>query len=305
MPPTPHLRPWTSLLTADNAGAEPIRAGEGRAAYDAAVSAAARAEVEVRTLGSAEELEAAATLFTDLWQSPFSAHLLRAFELSGNYVAGAFDASFRLVGASLAFAAVGAERELHSHVTAVATSKRRSGAGLALKLHQRAWALERGIGVITWTFDPLVKRNAVFNLARLGATADRYLENIYGDMDDAINKSDDSDRLWACWRLVDPKVEAVLRGSSWRVAAPVGFEALRCSPGGLPVVSKASAAADGMLICRVPDDIETLRSTDPVLAAAWRRALRDVMGGALARGGRLLGVNDDGDYVLRAPPEGP
>ena len=305
MPPTPHSRPWMSFLPAEIPGTEPIRAGEGRTAYDDAAAAATRAQVEVRTLGTTEELEVAAKLFTDLWQSPFSAHLLRAFELSGNYVAGAFDDSHRLVGASLAFAAVGAEPELHSHVTAVATSKRRSGAGLALKLHQRAWALERGIAVITWTFDPLVKRNAVFNLARLGATADRYLENIYGDMDDAINKSDESDRLWACWRLADPRVETVLRGSSARVAAPAGFEALRCSPAGLPVVSAGSATADGTLICGVPEDIETLRSTDPALAAAWRRALRQVMGGTLGRGGCLLGVNDDGDYVLRELAEGP
>src|SRR3712207_7442617 len=62
------------------------------------------------------------------------------------------------------------------------------------KLHQRAWAIARGVHEVAWTFDPLVARNAWFNLTKLGARATEYLPNFYGPMDDGINGADESDR---------------------------------------------------------------------------------------------------------------
>ncbi len=56
-----------------------------------------------------------------------------------------------------------------------------------MKLHQRAWAIARGIPVIEWTFDPLVARNAYFNIRKLGAMPVEYLPNFYGIMGDGIN----------------------------------------------------------------------------------------------------------------------
>jgi len=138
-----------------------------------AEAAARRAAVEVRALTTSAELKAAAQLITDVWGAPFPEDVLRALVLVGNYVAGAFTPGESMVGAAVAFAAVADEPELHSHVTGVLTDHQGSGVGLALKLHQRSWALEHGIETITWTFDPLVRRNAFFNLSRLGATADR------------------------------------------------------------------------------------------------------------------------------------
>ena len=58
--------------------------------------------------------------------------------------------------------------------------------GHALKMHQRRWALERGLSTITWTFDPLVARNAYFNLAKLGATPVHYYEDFYGELGDEL-----------------------------------------------------------------------------------------------------------------------
>jgi predicted GNAT superfamily acetyltransferase len=274
-------------------------------AVAAASALAGRAGVEVRTLSGTDELARAAQLFTDLWASPFSDQILRALDISGNYVAGAFDVAGTLVAASAGFAAISDEPEIHSHVTGVALSHRRSGLGLVMKFHQRGWALERGIGVITWTFDPLIKRNANFNLARLGATAHEYRENVYGDMDDALNGRDESDRLWVSWRLAEPEVEAAAAGQPRRVATPAGaLERLKPSPDGAPITTM-SDSADQAFICQVPDDIELLRRSDPETASAWRLALRDVLGEALASGCRILGLNADGNYVVVPQVAGP
>ena len=92
---------------------------------------------------------------------------------AGGYVAAAYDGE-QVVGGSLGFLArhLG-EPALHSHVTGILPGVRRTGLGRAMKLHQRAWAAEHGLAWVTWTFDPLVRRNAWFNIGVLGAEVAR------------------------------------------------------------------------------------------------------------------------------------
>ena len=83
---------------------------------------------------------------------------------------------------------------LYSVVAGVHPGHQAGQVGFALKQHQRAWALARDLDLITWTFDPLVRRNAYFNLAKLGAEVTGYHEDFYGPMHDALNQGDESDR---------------------------------------------------------------------------------------------------------------
>src|SRR4029453_7402172 len=84
--------------------------------------------------------------------------------------------------------------------------------GYAIKVHQRAWAIERGLETITWTFDPPIRRNAWFNLAKLGALPTEYLVDFYGPIGDLLNGSDESDRLYLTWRLGAPLAAAACEG---------------------------------------------------------------------------------------------
>jgi predicted GNAT superfamily acetyltransferase len=98
------------------------------------------------------------------------------------------------VGGSLAL--VGRhDNKLHSHVTGIRSELRNSGFGRALKQHQWEWAKEKGFATISWTFDPLVRRNAHFNLITLGAKVVSYHRDFYGELDDEINSGDNTDRL--------------------------------------------------------------------------------------------------------------
>ena len=69
---------------------------------------------------------------------------------------------------------------MHSHMVAAVPDRRHAGVGYALKLAQRASTLEQGIEMMRWTFDPMVARNAWFNLGKLGALADRFDPDFYG-----------------------------------------------------------------------------------------------------------------------------
>ena len=266
--------------------------------------AQARAGVRISRLHDPGEQRAAAAIWQQIWDRdgdpPISPELVRAAAHAGNYVSGAFDGD-RMVGALFGFyAGESGPDHVHSHILGVQASGRGRGVGFALKLHQRLWALERGLTRINWTFDPLVRGNGFFNIVKLAAQGVDYLVDFYGSMNDSINGKDESDRVVVCWELADPVVAAACGGivenvdaSPWRAAGAV--IALDSGPDGDPQRGSVDA---GTLLCRVPADILDLRARAPQLAHAWRHELREVMGGAMARGLRLRTMTRDGWYVL-------
>jgi predicted GNAT superfamily acetyltransferase len=206
-----------------------------------------------------------------------------------------------LVGACVGFFGAPVDGALHSHIAGVSTAARGRSVGFALKLHQRAWSLLRGVSVVAWTFDPLVRRNAYFNVVKLSATPAEYLPNFYGYMHDAINGGDDSDRLLVRWKLDSAPVIAACSGSITGADADRERDngavvALGIDADGMPESGTSDAAA---LLVAVPPDIETLRTRDPDAAKQWRVAMRESLGVLLNDGARVTGFDRAGWYVLR------
>jgi len=274
------------------------------AAVQAADSAAVAAGVSVRELSLLPDLADVVELYSTIWgraeDPPMTIELLRAFTKAGNYVGGAF-AGDRLVGACVGFFHAPAEDALHSHIAGVAGDLTGRHVGFALKLHQRAWVLLRGVSEIAWTFDPLVSRNAYFNVVKLAGRPVEYLPDFYGPMSDTINAGGDSDRLFLRWRLRDPEVVAACSGMSSRASAGAELArgavvALGIDAYGAPVPGRLDGHVS---LVAVPHDIERLRTTDPGLAQRWRIALRESLGGLVADGGQITGFDKSGWYVVR------
>ncbi|MGN9841768.1 GNAT family N-acetyltransferase [Nonomuraea sp. H19] len=252
--------------------------------------AAAKAGVVIRELREIDEFRQVYRLFDDIWHPdpgnpPVTVELMIGFAHTGNYVAGAYEGD-TLVGASVGFLAAG--RSLHSHVTGAVMGR---GIGYALKLHQRAWCRERELEKITWTFDPLVRRNAWFNLVKLGARPEAYLEDFYGQMADAINEGDASDRLLAVWPVAPEEALTARPVPSPPEAYPVLLE----SEGERPVVR---GTLGDVVRVGTPPDIEKLRARDPAAAKAWRKIMRTVLGGLMSAGGRVAGFTERGEYIV-------
>ena len=276
----------------------------GPPAEEAALRAAKSAEVTIREISDLGGCEAVYQLFDRIWRPdprnpPVTTELMRALTKAGNSVAGAY-AGAELVGACVGFFGTPAAEVLHSHIAGVAPGRAGRSVGLALKLHQRAWALRRGISGIEWTFDPLVSRNAYFNLAKLGATAAEYLPNFYGGMHDGINGGDETDRLLVDWRLDAPVVLTACDGTPavWSAEAERArgaTVALGRSGEDVPV---PGTTAGTVLLVAVPRDIEKLRATDPGRAREWRVAVRETLGTLLGGGARIAGFDRAGWYVV-------
>jgi len=243
--------------------------------------AAEAAGVTVREVRSTADARAVADLFMDIWGRPGSPlvtpELLVAFAKTENYVWGAY-AGDTLVGGCVGFHAGAPRPTLYSHIAGVAPGMAGRHVGWALKLHQRAWALSRGIELIEWTFDPLVARNAHVNVVKLAAHPVDYLTNFYGSIGDAINGADETDRLLVRWVLDEPVVVAACAGTP------------------LP---PAAADTPGVVRVAVPDDIEGLRTSDPASAGEWRRRVRAELAPLLAGGATIIGFERSGGYVVR------
>jgi predicted GNAT superfamily acetyltransferase len=243
--------------------------------------------MQIRELTDPAQLHDAAALLDRIWRVvgdwALDPATLRALAHTGNYVAGAYDGA-RLVGASAGFFTE--DGHLHSHITGVDPAYQGRSVGRALKFHQRDWALARGRTRISWTFDPLIARNAYFNLHVLGARAVEYLPDFYGAMADGINTGDATDRLYVEWPLDQPPPPAPAADDVAELLARDGDEP-RPGTFGAPTLSVAT-----------PADVERLRADRPDVAVRWRMAVRDALTTALGKGYRIGGITRDGRYLL-------
>ena len=182
-------------------------------------------EIRVRECTTIEEFDGCVYLqreafgLPDLELSP-RRHLIVSRQ-AGGWTLGAFAAE-RMVGFVHHLAAVRENNEIfgYSHVMAVAKDYQNKGVGARLKWAQRERALGEGRKLIKWTWDPMMARNAHFNLNRLGAIVDTYSDNFYGmdyNLDQAIGLP--SDRLSATWHLDSERVRALASGSIVKIDA--------------------------------------------------------------------------------------
>jgi predicted GNAT superfamily acetyltransferase len=248
-------------------------------AYQRYTAAAEAAGVVVR-MAEPRDLASIMGLFERTWgvgRSPDRAMLL-SLDYAGNTVLLATERG-KTVGGTLGFLGWTGGLHLHSHMAAVVPWHRGGGVGFALKLYQRALCLEHGIDEMRWTFDPLIRRNAHFNLVKLGAEVTRFLPDFYGRLDDVVSGTDRSDRFEVRWRLDSERVHRTLSGQA------------------LPVWTAESGWP-------LDVDFEHFRADEPAAAAQRREESRVVFAAALRHGLRpeLTATND---YVFTPDPADP
>lgn len=265
--------------------------------------------VEYRLLDSISDLGQVVDLEIAVWgldpRDAVPLNILHALVCNGAAVVGAYDSS-RLVGMAFAFPVRrGKKWMLWSHMTGVHPDYQGHGIGFELKQRQRLWALEQGYDAIGWTFDPLQRGNANFNLHQLGAVTNIYHINFYGEMSDTINQGLPSDRVEVIWKLRDARVKA-LAGQNPSLSVQVSPPdesafALRSGQGAQPVSREFS---DSTRYIEIPYDLVKLKRLDSGLARAWRLALRDTLMSAFQRGYVAADflVHDNRCWYVLSPP---
>ena len=221
------------------------------------------------------EQRLARNIFDSTWSmdagTEITPNLLKAMVHSGSYLSGAFIDN-KIVGAAFAFPAINDGLHLHSHMTAVLPEFRDQGVGYTLKIDQWSWAKKKKYSHLSWTFDPLVRRNAKLNIAKLGVDISAYFPNFYGEMPDALNAGDESDRLMVSWRT--------------DVDTPRARELI------------TNPEPDDILI-EIPEDIVVIRSKNQSESMKWRRQVREQFLAAFEKNGKVIGFSANNEYVVR------
>ena len=231
--------------------------------------------IQVRELDNLQDQDFGRNIFDITWSmdagTEITPNLLQAMVHSGSYLSGAFIDN-KIVGAAFAFPATNGGLHLHSHMTAVLPEYRDKGVGYALKIDQWNWAKKQNYSYLSWTFDPLVRRNAKLNIAKLGVDISAYFPNFYGDMPDALNAGDESDRLMVSWRT--------------DIDAPKARE----------LITKPET---GDILIEIPEDIVAIRSKNQSESMKWRRQVREQFMAAFEKNGKVIGFSVNNEYVVR------
>ena len=255
----------------------------------------------IHVLETPEEMSAVEDLQRHVWPGSETdvvpAHLLITVVHNGGLVLGAF-AEEKLVGfvfgfPGLEFTADGPRPKHCSHMAGVHPDYRNSGIGFALKRAQWQMVRHQDLDHITWTYDPLLSRNAYLNIARLGAVCSTYRRAEYGEMRDGLNAGLPSDRFQVDWWLNTHRVQRRLGkrprpmlklSHLTRVGVRPLYTLVRDDNHLLRPPEHVPPLETQLIAAEVPTDFMALKAADFALARDWRFFTREFFETAFAKG---------------------
>ena len=250
----------------------------------------------VKIIENMDEMHPVEQLQRQVWNESetdiIPAHLLNSAVHNGGLLIGAYVDQV-LVGFVFGFPGLystpdGPRLKHYSSMLGVHADLRGQGLGFTLKRAQWQMVRHQGIDRITWTFDPLLSRNAWLNITRLGAVCNTYLRDFYGKMEDSLNRGLPSDRFDVDWWVNSHRVNRRLSRRRRNHLDLNHFLA-----GGAPILSPAEMDTSGLphpvdgieiklgkelpiLLVEIPADFQTMKDCDLKLAHDWRLHFRSI-----------------------------
>lgn len=247
----------------------------------------------IRLIETPEEMRLVEQIQREVWPDSETdvvpLHMLVTAVHNGGIVLGAFIEE-KMVGFIFGFPGLeeipdGPRPKHCSHMMGIHPHHRDGGIGFALKRAQWQMVRHQGLDHVTWTYDPLLSRNAYLNIAKLGAVCTTYRRSEYGEMRDGLNAGLPSDRFQVDWWINTRRVESRLgkRSRPTLKLTHVARSGLRPlyplqpstdnpphPPEHLPPFD------DRLLLAEIPGDFMELKSKDFALARDWRFFTREL-----------------------------
>lgn len=230
-----------------------------------------------RSLHGRLEREAAVELYRETFgladtDPAMTPKLLAALQHNGGSAVGAFDVDGRLIGFAYGFLGADGSNGTavpyhYSQAAVVAHSQQGKGIGRRLKLAQAEIARATGAPTMRWAYDPVLARNAHFNLDVLGARG-RWFHRDYYDQYDAAGRTD---RVVVEWDLTG--ASGANTSASLAVASTEGLAFGEVTE--LDVGSRAFV---------IPADWSALAASDPERAGRVRDRIADALDELLPTG---------------------
>jgi len=245
-------------------------------------------KVKIGPFRGLEDYRTCEDIQREVWHSQdidvIPASMLLAANQAGGIVLGAFSNLGDLVG--FVFSIMGSKGRatiLHSCMLAVRAAYRNFDVGFKLKDSQRREALKRKITLITSSFDPMQPLNAYFALGKLGAVADAYEKDFYGETTSLLERGLPTDRILTLWDLNSSAVARRLEAGQQR-------RDLRKELKQRPIINKLVEAAPGLMnsspvklncpanqfLFEVPYNLPEIKNRDLGIALEWQGKMRQV-----------------------------
>jgi predicted GNAT superfamily acetyltransferase len=251
-------------------------------------------DFKIRSLHTLDHIDQVVALQRGEWDDPTTVvypHMLISLVHNGGSLIGALDGE-RVIGFVLGYLGIDAtdgsrpamaNLKLCSLRMTVLPEYRNSGLGYQLKLAQRQYAIQQGLRLVTWTFDPLNSRNAHLNIRKLGCVIQDYVIDYYGKTPSPLVTQDQSDRVVAEWRVNQNRVENRLSGKR----PPLSYEqyltgnATLINPttlnaAGLPEPGALQPIQSLIGLLEIPSQFNAIVNADEGLARTWRAHTREV-----------------------------
>jgi predicted GNAT superfamily acetyltransferase len=257
------------------------------------------ASFNIRLLETPEDMSRVEELQRAVWPGSETdvvpMHMLITAVHNGGLVFGAFKEE-RIIGFVFGFPGLentpdGPRPKHCSHMMGIHPDHRDDGIGFALKRAQWQMVRHQGLDHVTWTYDPLLSRNAHLNIAKLGAVCTTYRRAEYGEMRDGLNAGLPSDRFQVDWwvntrraeRRLGKRSRPTLKLSHVARSGLRPFYSLQESDNGLSRPPEhVPQFEDRLLLAEIPGDFMDLKSKDFGLARDWRFFTRELFETAFA-----------------------
>lgn len=240
-------------------------------------------------------------------------NILVTMQHNGGLVAGAFDTTVAAdsdehatpIGFVLNFPGLTPDGHLKqcSHMAGVIPAYQNQNIGFQLKCWQRDYVLQQGIDLITWTFDPLLSRNAHLNIHKLGATCCTYVRDVYGRFFDTGAYTFPTDRFQVDWHLNSSHVSQYIENTAKTLAQ------LRQDEPDIQYISPLtfdSSTSNTRMLVEIPLDIAAMKTTDPHQAMQWYEHTRHCFETLFHQGytaTNFLMDEERGYYLMEQPSE--
>lgn len=273
----------------------------------------------IKIIEKPEEFTAVENLQRQVWPGSevdiVPAHVLLASAHNGGVAIGAYKeegentgqdddsllAGFVFGFPGLYFTPDGPRPKHHSHMLGVHPDYRDRSLGFHLKRAQWQIVRHQGLDLITWTFDPLLSRNAYLNIVKLGAVCNTYLRDLYGMMRDDLNVGLPSDRFQVDWWVNSQRVNRRLSRLARRKLdlahyLAAGIEVVNptsIDEHGLPqplpgaalhAVLAKDEVTRSIILVEIPADFIRLKTLNPELGLDWRLHTRSLFENLFGRG---------------------
>ena len=259
--------------------------------------------VSIRHVRTYDECLACVELQAATWGPAFRemvpATILMVSQRLGGVTAGAFAQDGTLLGFVFGMTGVESGAIVHwSDLLAVRAGLQNHGLGRRLKEFQRDEVQKAGATRLYWTYDPLVARNAHFNLNQLGVRVVEYVQDMYGaDTGSALHSGVGTDRFIVDWPIALSErerlgVHPVAGPSAQEVNDSPVINATTAEGRDLDV-SRFSAPLPAIVRVEIPNDIFSVMAQSAQIAAHWRVTTRLAFQWALASGYKVQRFHQD------------